>query len=137
MSAGLLIITHDTVGTALVETASTILGVCPMSLEIISVSPGCVPEDVVEKTYAAVKRLNKGGGVLVLTDMYGSTPSNVANRLCGEVAVKVVAGMNLPMLVRVLNYPNLSLEELAYKAVTGGEDGIFVCEPDSCDIKNG
>lgn len=133
MSAGLLLITHDTVGNALVETASTILGMCPMALEIISVSPGCDPENEIEKTRAAVRRLETGGGVLVLTDMYGSTPSNVANFLCSDATIKVVAGLNLPMLVRVLNYPTLSLDELVYKAVSGGKDGIFACMPDRCD----
>ena len=133
MSAGLLIISHDNVGKALVDTASTILGMCPMALEIISVAPGCDPESEIEKTRAAVKRLNTGGGVLVLTDMYGSTPSNLANRLRGDASIKVVAGLNLPMLVRVLNYPTLSLDELVYKAVSGGKDGIFACVPDRCD----
>ena len=104
------------------------LGVCPMALEIISVSPGCAPEDVVEKTYAAVRRLNHGDGVLVLTDMFGSTPSNVANRLASMHNVRVVAGINLPMVIRVLNYPELSLDELAMKAMSGGREGIFICE---------
>ena len=134
MTTGLLIISHDNVGKAMVETASTILGMCPMVLEILSVSPGCMPDDVIEKACSAVRRLDKGSGVLVLTDMYGATPSNVANRLCEVNPVKVVAGMNLPMLVRVLNYPGLSLDELAYKALSGGQDGIFVCEPDECEL---
>ncbi len=133
MTTALLLITHDNVGNALLETASSILGMCPMALEIVSVSHNCAPEDVVEKARAAVRRLDQGGGVLVLTDLYGSTPSNVANRLDCDRPIKVVAGLNLPMLVRVLNYPSLSLDELAYKAFSGGRDGIFVCEPDSCD----
>ncbi len=133
MTTGLLLITHDNVGQALLETASSILGMCPMVLEIISVSHNCCPEDVVDKAHAAARRLDQGGGVLVLTDLYGSTPSNVANRLECDRPIKVVAGLNLPMLVRVLNYPGLTLDELVYKAVSGGRDGIFVCEPESCD----
>jgi len=130
MTAGLLIITHDSVGKALIDTASAILGMCPMALEVVSVCEGCEPDDMVDSARSAVRRLDNGGGVLILTDMYGSTPSNVANRLGGEATIKVVAGMNLPMLVRVLNYPTLSLDELAYKAVSGGRDGIFICGPD-------
>jgi len=134
MTTGLLIISHDNVGNALVETASSILGMHPMLLEIISVSSACAPDDVVEKACAAIRRLDKGDGVLVVTDMYGATPSNVANRLCKQgTPVKVVAGMNLPMLVRVLNYPDLSLDELVYKAISGGQEGIFVCVPEACD----
>ena len=64
----------------------------------------------------------------VLTDMYGSTPSNIACRLTGT-HTKVVAGINLPMLIRVLNYPRLTLTELAEKALSGGRDGIMYCVP--------
>jgi PTS system mannose-specific IIA component len=134
-ATGLLLITHDTIGDAMVETASTILEMCPMALEIVSVSPGCSPEDVFDKACSALRRLDRGGGVLILTDMFGSTPSNVINHVstCVQIPVKVVAGLNLPMLLRVLNYPSLSLDELAAKAESGGKDGIFVCVPDeSC-----
>ena len=136
MTTGLLIITHETIGNALVDTASSMLGMCPMALELLSVTPGCDPEDVMEKALAAIRRLEKGSGVLVLTDMFGSTPSNVANRLADESDVLVVAGLNLPMLIRVLNYPRLSLRELSRKAVSGGRDGIFVCESGNCGIYN-
>lgn len=131
MTTGLLIIAHDNVGQSLMETASSILGMCPMALEIISVCAGCEPDDMVESARNAVRRLDSGDGVLILTDMYGSTPSNVANRLSADATIKVVAGLNLPMLVRVLNYPTLTLDELAYKAISGGKGGVFVCEPDA------
>ncbi len=130
MTTGLLIIAHDNVGQSLMETASSILGMCPMALEIISVCAGYEPDDMVESARNAVRRLDSGDGVLILTDMYGSTPSNVANRLSADATIKVVAGLNLPMLVRVLNYPTLTLDELAYKAISGGKGGVFVCEPD-------
>lgn len=130
MTTGLLIISHETIGAALADTASLMLEMCPMALELLPVSPGCTPESLYDKAMAAVRRLDRGTGVLVLTDMYGSTPSNVANRLASESNVKVVAGLNLPMLVRVFNYPELSLSELAAKAVSGGRDGIFICDMD-------
>lgn len=76
-----------------------------------------------------VDRLQSGDGVLILTDMYGSTPSNVANRLMAKDGIQIVSGINLPMLLRVLNYPELGLEELVQKAVSGGRDGVRVCEP--------
>jgi PTS system ascorbate-specific IIA component len=128
MTTGLLIISHENIGVALVETASLMLEMCPMALELLPVTPGCTPESLYDRAMTAVRRLDSGGGVLVLTDMYGSTPSNVANRLARESNVMVVAGLNLPMLVRVFNYPGLSLPELARKAVSGGRDGIFTCE---------
>lgn len=130
MTVGLLIIGHDNVGTALVEAANGVLGMCPVALEVVSVSGACQPEDVLEKAVAAANRLDSGEGVLVLTDMYGSTPSNVANYLSERANVLVVAGVNLPMLIRVLNYPRLTLREMAVKAASGGRDGIFICEPE-------
>ncbi|MBI3772379.1 MAG: PTS fructose transporter subunit IIA [Gammaproteobacteria bacterium] len=128
MTIGLLLITHDHIGNAMIESATNMLGMCPMSLEVVSVTAGCRPDVMMEMALAAIDRLDQGGGVLVLTDMYGSTPSNIANRLVGLERVRVVAGLNLPMLVRVLNYPRLELKELAQKAVSGGRDGIFACE---------
>ncbi len=130
MTIGLLIITHDSIGSALVDTASGMLEMCPMALELLPVSPGCKPEELHDRALAALRRLDDGAGVLVLTDMYGSTPSNVANRLVGEADVVVVAGLNLPMLIRVFNYPGLTLRELAEKAVSGGQGGVFACERD-------
>ncbi|MBW3546289.1 MAG: hypothetical protein KY428_11955, partial [Bacteroidetes bacterium] len=64
---------------------------------------------------------DSGDGVLVLTDAFGSTPSNIAMRLSRQSGVTVVSGLNLPMLLRVMNYPQLSLEELQINnALPGG-----------------
>ena len=60
--------------------------------------------------------------------MFGSTPSNIACRLNQLPHVRILAGLNLPMLVRVLNYPNLSLEALSEKALSGGHDGVLDCQ---------
>jgi PTS system ascorbate-specific IIA component len=67
--------------------------------------------------------------VLLLTDAYGSTPSNIATCLAGEqpARVEVVAGINLPMLVRIFNYPQLALSAMAQNAVEGGRRGIVIC----------
>ena len=79
------------------------------------------------------RALDDGDGVLVLTDLYGSTPSNIAASLLGTGAVQVVAGLNLPMLIRVLNYPAEDLPALADKAVSGGNRGILLCRGGSPD----
>ena len=81
-----------------------------------------------EQAQGMVQELDRGDGVLVLTDMYGSTPSNIAAGLQKEGKVSVVAGINLPMLIRVLNYPFLDLAALAEKALSGGRDGILPCK---------
>lgn len=128
MSVGLLIITHNDIGRVLLDTATGMLGACPLDCAVISLTPSADPDALMNKAREEFVRLNKGDGVLVLTDMYGSTPSNIAASLCGSKDIMVVAGINLPMLIRVMNYPQLSLAQLANKAVTGGNDGIFPCQ---------
>lgn len=131
MTVGLLIITHNQIGQALLNTATNMLGFCPLECSVVSLPPSADPDAFLLQAKQEIAKLNKGAGVLVLTDMYGSTPSNIAARLCGSKDVVVVAGINLPMLIRVLNYPRLDLAQLSNKAVTGGNDGIFPCQPAS------
>lgn len=127
MTVGLLIISHNHIGAELLNTASATLGVCPLATAVLPVMPDSDPEALVVKARRMVTELDQGDGVLVLTDVYGSTPSNIANRLSDCKQVRVVAGLNLPMLIRVLNYPRLSLAELVEKAISGGRNGILLC----------
>ena len=127
MSVGLLIITHEHIGGELLRTANSMLGQCPLVTQLLEVAQDIDPERLIQQGQNLVTELNHGQGVLVLTDAYGSTPSNIANRLCDCTSTQVVSGINLPMLIRVLNYPALSLDELTEKAVSGGRDGILRC----------
>ena len=125
MSVGLLLLTHETMGDALIATARHILGRIPLALEAQAVPPGSDVEAALRDAAARVRRLDSGEGVLVLTDVYGATPSNVAQRL-PELGLDVrrVSGLNLPMLLRTLNYPEQALAELAQTAANGGRAGI-------------
>jgi PTS system mannose-specific IIA component len=127
MKVGLLIIAHDRLGAALMDTATGTLDRCPLHASVLSVSRDCDPEEIRGQARTLVRELDQGAGVLVLTDMYGSTPSNVACSLLDLPRVRVVAGINLPMLIRVFNYPELELDELTRRAVSGGSDGIVLC----------
>jgi mannose PTS system EIIA component len=127
MSIGLLLITHDTIGSSLLESATKMLGLCPLLTETLAVTTDSNPDQLREQAQAMTEDLDQGDGVLVLTDMYGSTPSNIATSLLKRGRVAVVSGINLPMLVRVLNYSPLSLDNLSAKAVSGGCDGIVEC----------
>ena len=129
MSVGLLIVSHGKLGDYLLETAAQMLGVCPLTTAVLPVSFDSDPDAVLEQAAQVVARLDSGSGVLILTDMYGSTPSNIVYRLQDRYRVRIVAGVNLPMLIRVLNYPRLDLEELANKALSGGRDGVVSCKP--------
>ncbi len=125
MSVGLLIVTHNRIGAELLETANRMLGQCPLPVHVMEVPPYCDPDFLVAHARRRLEVLDQGDGVLVLTDMFGSTPSNIAAHLERDAQVRVVNGVNLPMLVRVLNYSRLSLAELVDKAVSGGHDGVF------------
>jgi len=127
---GLLLVTHDHIGNALLETASHMLGMCPLMVDVLAVRADGDPDALVQRGRQMVDKLDNGDGVLILTDMYGSTPSNIAARMADNHRVLVVSGVNLPMMVRVMNYPRLAVTDLAMKAESGGRDGIFYCVPD-------
>lgn len=124
MSVAILLITHGGVGKNLHDAAVSIIGSSPLRVRFLSVNTDCQPEQMIAQAQELVKSLDSGDGILILTDIYGSTPSNIACAL-KQLHVEVVAGLNLPMLVRVLNYPHLSLAELIEKAVSGGKEGVF------------
>lgn len=128
---GLLMITHNRIGDALLDTAIHTLGICPIRVKVLAVMPDCDPAILLDEARGLVSQLDQGDGVLVLTDMYGSTPSNIANHLADGERVMVITGINLPMLIRVVNYPTLSLLDLARKAESGGLEGIFICSSTS------
>ncbi len=130
MTVGVLIITHGNIGESLLDTAIKTLGFCPLQTETLSTPQNVDVDEIDALAEIMCTRLNEDKGVLVLTDMYGSTPSNIANRLIRRPEVSVVSGVNLPMLIRVMNYPKLSLPELINKALTGGHDGILLCGED-------
>lgn len=128
MSVGLLVITHERIASAIVDTAIHMLGASPLPVKVLTAAGDCDPEALLAEARAGIEALDCGDGVLVFTDIYGSTPSNVACSLVDGRRVLAVSGMNLPMLVRVMNYPQLPLTELAEKAVSGGRDGVFACQ---------
>ncbi|WP_290636930.1 PTS sugar transporter subunit IIA [Aquisalimonas sp.] len=128
MSVGILLVTHNRIGWELLETAKETLGFCPLQTQTLDVLQDMDPAEMMRRAREIVDELDDGDGVLVLTDAYGSTPSNVAASLAGDQRITVVAGVNLPMLLRIFNYPGLRLTELADKALTGGQDGVLLVE---------
>lgn len=128
MSVGILLVTHNGIGDQLLGTARATLGFCPIQTASLSVAQDADPDSMERDALGLLKSLDTGEGVLVLTDAYGSTPSNVACRLAKGGRVRIIAGVNLPMLLRIFNYPRLSLHELADKALTGGQDGVVLVQ---------
>jgi PTS system ascorbate-specific IIA component len=126
MSVSILLITHAEVGYALLKAATKTLGELPLQAQAITVEHYMDPDKLLLQLRALTHDLDTGDGILILTDLFGATPFNLARRLQEdeEVEVELVAGLNLPMLIRVMNYPDLDLLQLAQKAFSGGRDGV-------------
>ena len=129
MSVALLIVAHAPLGQAVLDVAVDTLGHNPIKTEVLDIIRDSEPDLAKIQTLRLVEELDDGNGVLVLTDIYGSTPSNIACALLGKENVRIVTGLNLPMLFRVMNYASLPLPELAEKAESGGHDGIMLHDP--------
>ena len=125
MTIGILLLTHNDIGAQLLLAAKSTYGSVPIRTEILSIDHYDQPNDLAKLANQYVKLLDDGKGVLILTDMFGSTPSNIAKDLCYLSKVNVVSGLNLSMLLHIFNYPNLSLKQLTTKAIEGGRDGVI------------
>ena len=123
MKVGILLVTHRDIGKQLLLTATSVFGKNPFQVELLSVDNYDQPSDVRELAEKYVKFLDNGAGVLVLTDIIGTTPSNIASSINHE-KIKVVAGLNLSMILNVFNYPEDSLDQLSIKALEGGIQGV-------------
>lgn len=132
MTVGILIVSHNQIGTELINTARQMLSCSPLPTKVISIKINDHPEQIKPQLDAELEGLDQGNGILILTDMFGSTPSNIACAVSDRDDLRIVSGLNLPMLIRVLNYPNLSLDELEQKALSGGQEGIARCHHTGC-----
>ncbi len=126
---GILIVAHGTLGESLIHCASHVMGTRPPQLMQIGVTVHDDPAQILPQALRLVKQLDRGAGVLVLTDVYGATPGNIAARLLIPNRVEGVAGVNLPMLVRALTYRNEPLKTVVAKAMSGGVEGVFRMPP--------
>ncbi len=124
MNTGILLITHQHIGKAFVDVAQSMLAKKTQSIQVIEIELECDLDITISQAEAAFKKADNGSGVLILTDAYGSTPSNIAMKLVYAFHAIAVSGLNLPMLIRVLNYSELPLEALSKKALSGGLDGV-------------
>ena len=127
MAIGVLLITHPGIGTALLGVAGRLLHPLPLAIEAFEVPFDADPEAQLPLASAAMRRVDGGDGVLVLTDVHGATPANLAARLARlGTPVRRVSALNLPMLLRVMNYPELPLGEMPAVASAGGRNGVVM-----------
>jgi mannose PTS system EIIA component len=129
---GVLVISHGAIGETLLASAEQIIGARQAQVATLGVSRSDDPEKVLVRARSLAAQLDSGAGVLVLTDMFGATPCNVASRLLADGRVEGVSGVSLPMLVRVLSGRNGSLPAAVQRALTGGAEGVVHMNTDSC-----
>ena len=134
---GILIVAHGTFGEALIHSASHVLGKRPMRVRQVGVTVHDDPEAILPQALDLVRQLDEGDGVLVLTDIYGATPGNIALRLLVPGRVEGISGVNLPMLVRALTYRDQGLAVVLEKALSGGTEGVIHMTTDSCGKDHG
>lgn len=131
---GLLIVAHGSLGESLIQCATYVLGKRPERLQALDLMAYPDADTMLDVARRNVEDLARGGeGVLVLADVYGATPCNTVCKLLRPGRVEGVAGVNLPMLLKVLNYRGEPLNLLADRAANGGQSGVFHIRFDHCD----
>lgn len=122
---GLFLITHGTYGESLIQCACHVLNKRPAQIAQLGVAAQDDPLDAVPLARQLLQLVDTGRGALILTDIFGATPANVAMKLLEPGRVEGVAGVNLPMLLRALTYREKDMDTLLAKAVSGGRDGVL------------
>jgi PTS system ascorbate-specific IIA component len=122
---GILIVSHGAFGESLIHSASHVLGKRPVYLRQLGVTVHDDPDDILPVAEDLIRFLDQGAGVLVLADMYGATPANIACRLLRPGRVEGLAGVNLPMLIRAITYREEPLLTMRDKALEGAAEGVM------------
>lgn len=122
---GLFLITHTSYGESLIQCACHVLNRRPPQIVQLGIAAQDDPLDVLPLAQKLLQLVDSGEGVLIMTDIYGATPANIAMKLLEPGRVEGLAGVNLPMLLRALTYRDKDMETLLARATTGGRDGVL------------
>ncbi|HNH36246.1 MAG TPA: PTS fructose transporter subunit IIA [Rhodocyclaceae bacterium] len=122
---GLFLITHTTYGESLIQCACHVLNRRPPQIVQLGVAAQDDPLDLLPLAEGMMRFVDTGEGVLIMTDIYGATPCNIALKLLEPGRVEGIAGVNLPMLLRALTYREKGMGVLLTRAIAGGRDGVF------------
>jgi PTS system mannose-specific IIA component len=121
---GILVVSHEPLGTALLNCTRHIYGRLPVQLAALDVIPDEDPAGAVRAAGELMSRINDGSGALVLTDVFGATPSRIAMGLAEPQRVVVIAGVNLPMLLKALGNRRCPLDDLAAMLIDSAKNAI-------------
>lgn len=123
---GIVVIAHQNLAHELIRSAQHIMGGSEAAMAGVAIGPEVPFEEAQERVASALDQVRGDDGVIILTDMYGGTPANLGMDFLDPGRVEVIAGVNLPMLVRLLTYRSKSLEEQVQKALEGGREGVVL-----------
>ena len=133
MSVALLLVTHEQIAQSLINIVQGVLNRDCKNVAAIEIPMDAPLDEVKSSAQVKLSQLDTSDGILLLTDLMGSTPFNVARQLLSENDnAALVSGLNLPMLLKLANYRSLTLDQLAEKAIIGGQNGITLHEPNTC-----
>ena len=121
---GILLVSHEPLGTALLNCTRHIFGRLPVQLAALDVIPDEDPDVALNAARELLARINDGSGVIVLTDVFGATPSRIATQLAERDRVVVVAGVNLPLLIKALGNRCGPVDELVDTLIESGQRAI-------------
>ena len=124
MNNGILIIAHAPLASALRQCVLHVFPDATATMLAIDVQPNTPPEESLAAARITLAQMPQTH-VLVLTDMFGATPCNVAQKVVDGIRAKLIAGVNLPMLLRTMTYLNESLDALVARALAGGAQGVM------------
>ena len=122
---GIFLLTHATYGESLIQCACHVLNKRPARIVQLGMAAQDDPLDALPLARELLKLVDSGRGAVILTDIYGATPSNLAMKLLEPGRVEGIAGVNLPMLLRAIAYRDKDMETLLTRAVSGGRDGVL------------
>ena len=122
---GILLISHGTFGESLVQNVCHVLNKRPPQLAQLGVAAQDDPLDLLPTARRLLTEVDSGDGVLVLTDIHGASPANLALKLLVPGRIEGVTGVSLPMILRALTYRKNEMKILVQKAVSGGRDGVI------------
>ncbi len=126
---GILLVTHGTFGESLIQNVCHVLNKRPPLIAQLGVAAQDDPHDILPLAKLLLKEVDGGEGVLVMTDVFGATPGNLALRLLEPGQIEGVAGVSLPMLLRALTYREKGMETMLQKAISGARDGVMKLPP--------
>ncbi len=122
---GIVIVTHSHLGDALIDAAEFIIGTRPDNMVSVSINLNENVDKLREKIAQGIKKVDQKKGVLILTDMFGGTPSNLSYSFLEEGRVEVISGVNLPILIKALNtQEKMGLGEFAESLEAFGKKSI-------------